>query len=91
MAIAAVAHTFVFSAKPYQFLPASPSVSITNETIEGCMKLNEDEEKPAVLDETVTQVEAPGTSIKESVQDIVVEGGQRVNSLHNNEQRTKFL
>ncbi|KAK4266075.1 hypothetical protein QN277_027047 [Acacia crassicarpa] len=78
MAIAAVAHTCVFSAKPYYFLPASAYGKVTQETIEGSVKLNEGEEKPAVLEETETQVEAPGTSITESVQDIVVEGGQRV-------------
>ncbi|CBI27785.3 unnamed protein product, partial [Vitis vinifera] len=61
MAIAAVAHVFVFSAEPYRFLPAS-----------------EYEEKPSVLETTETQIKAPGTSITESVQDIVREGGQHV-------------
>ena len=36
-----------------------------------------------MLKETTTQVEAPTTTVIESVQDIVVEGGQRVSSLHN--------
>ncbi|XP_061362510.1 protein LAZ1 homolog 2 [Gastrolobium bilobum] len=80
MAIAAVAHVFVFSAKPYNFLPASPAYGkVTKETIEAVLEIDEGgKEKPAVLKETNTQVEAPRTSVTESVQDIVVEGGQRV-------------
>ncbi|XP_054807565.1 protein LAZ1 homolog 2 isoform X2 [Prosopis cineraria] len=78
MAIAAVAHMCVFSSKPYHFLPASAYGKVTEETIKGSLKLNENEEKPAVFEETETRVEVPGTSIKESVQDIVVGGGQRV-------------
>lgn len=80
MAVAAVAHVFVFSAKPYHFLPASAYGKVTEEKIEAAVKIDEgDKEKLAVLKETTTQVEAP-TSVKESVQDIVVEGGQRVSS-----------
>lgn len=80
MAIAAVAHVYVFSAKPYHFLPTSPAHGkVTKETIETALEIDEEEEqKPAVLKETTTQVEAPATSVTESVQDIVVEGGQRV-------------
>lgn len=80
MAIAAVAHVFVFSAKPYNFVPASSAHGkVTKETIEATLDIDEGgEQKPAMLKETTTQVEAPKTSVKESVQDIVVEGGQRV-------------
>ncbi|MCH97907.1 transmembrane protein 184C-like [Trifolium medium] len=79
MAIAAVAHVFVFSAKPYHFLPASAHGKVKKETIEAKLDIDEGgEHKPAVLKETTTQVEAPRTSVKESVQDIVVGGGQRV-------------
>ncbi|KAJ7956003.1 protein LAZ1-like 2 isoform X1 [Quillaja saponaria] len=79
MAIAAVAHVFVFSAKPYQFLPVSEYGKVTQETIKAEVVLEEgNEEKSAEIERTETQVEAPGTSVKESVQDIVVEGGQRV-------------
>ncbi|KAK6152025.1 hypothetical protein DH2020_014660 [Rehmannia glutinosa] len=35
-------------------------------------------EKPTLFEKRETEVEAPGTNIKESVQDIVVEGGQKV-------------
>ncbi|XVE97878.1 hypothetical protein REPUB_Repub03eG0056700 [Reevesia pubescens] len=77
MAIAAIAHRFVFSAEPYHSLPVSGRV--TAETTKAALKVEEiNKEKPAVLIKTETQVKAPGTSIKESVQDIVVEGGQRV-------------
>uniref|UniRef100_A0A5B7AIK7 Protein LAZ1 homolog 2 n=2 Tax=Davidia involucrata TaxID=16924 RepID=A0A5B7AIK7_DAVIN len=79
MAIAAVAHVFVFSAKPYHFLPASEYGKVTTQTTKAMLKLEEgDKEEPAVLEKTETEVEAPGTSVKESVQDIVVEGGQHV-------------
>lgn len=83
MAIAAVAHVSVFSAKPYYYLPAtSAHAKVRQETIETALEINEGEEqKPAMLKETTTQVEAPKTSVTESVQDIVVEGGQRVSSL----------
>lgn len=85
MAIAAVAHVFVFSAKPYHFLPASYAHGkVTKETLEARLEIDEEgEKKPAVVKETTTQVEAPRTSVTESVQDIVVEGGQRVSLLHN--------
>ncbi|KAF1892543.1 hypothetical protein Lal_00011009 [Lupinus albus] len=81
MAIAAVAHVYVFSAEPYHFLPASVYGKVTEEKIEADVKIDGGgggEEKSAVVKETTTQAEAPRTSVKESVQDIVVEGGQRV-------------
>lgn len=79
MAVAAVAHIFVFSAKPYQFLPAGGYGKVTTHTqIDKTTLKIEDEDKPAVLEKKVTEVKAPGTSLTESVQDIVVEGGQHV-------------
>ncbi|KAI3772762.1 hypothetical protein L6452_03955 [Arctium lappa] len=79
MAIAAAAHVFVFSAKPYHFYPASGYGELSSETTKEVVKVEEsDEEKPSVIEKTETKVEAPGTSVKESVQDIVVEGGQHV-------------
>ncbi|PWA54609.1 Organic solute transporter Ost-alpha [Artemisia annua] len=79
MAIAAVAHVFVFSAKPYHFLPASKYGQVSTSTIKEFVKVEEgDEDKPAVIEKTETQVEAPGTSVTESVHEIVVEGGQHV-------------
>lgn len=87
MAIAAIAHVFVFSAKPYYLLPAASACGkVTKETTEAAIAIDEgDDQKPAaLLKETTTEVEAPRTSVKESVQDIVVGGGQRVSSLHKN-------
>ncbi|XP_071911250.1 protein LAZ1 homolog 2-like isoform X2 [Coffea arabica] len=79
MAIAAVSHMFVFSAKPYHFIPASEHGKITSQKTEAVVKIEEDGEvKPTILEKTETEVEAAGTSVKESVQDIVVEGGQKV-------------
>lgn len=90
MAIAAVAHIFVFSAEPYRYLPSSSEYEeVTTETAEAEVKLYErneekpsvlegDKEKPSVLETTETQIKAPGTSITESVQDVVLKGGQHV-------------
>lgn len=79
MAIAAIAHVYVFSAAPYHFLPPSEYGKVSTETTKAILKVEEgDEEKPAVYEKTETEVEALGTSVKESVQDIVVEGGQHV-------------
>ncbi|XP_070037343.1 protein LAZ1 homolog 2 isoform X2 [Nicotiana tomentosiformis] len=77
MAIAAIAHVFVFSAKPYHFVPTSVYEEITAQKAETTLK-SEDGEKPAVVEKIEAKVELPGTSVTESVQDIVVEGGQKV-------------
>ncbi|CAH9097595.1 unnamed protein product [Cuscuta epithymum] len=79
MAIAAIAHIFVFSAKPYHHFLRAPPVygeKITARKTETLLNL--DEEKPTLIEKTETEVKAPGTSVKESVQDIVVGGGQQV-------------
>ncbi|XWS70099.1 hypothetical protein CRYUN_Cryun03dG0020200 [Craigia yunnanensis] len=79
MSIAAIAHIFVFSEKPCHFLPVSEYGKVTTETTKAELKIEENnKEKPAVLEKTETQVKAPGTSITESVQDIVVKGAQWV-------------
>ncbi|XP_041009181.1 protein LAZ1 homolog 2 isoform X2 [Juglans microcarpa x Juglans regia] len=79
MAIAAIAHVYVFSAEPYQFLPISEYGRVTTKTSKEALKLEKGpEEKPAMLERTETKVEAPGTSVTESVQDIVLEGSQHV-------------
>ena len=82
MAIAAVAHVYVFPVEPYCFLPVSEYGKVTTETTKEALKLEEgDKEKSAVLEKKKTKVEATGTSVTESVQDIVVEGGQHVSSV----------
>ncbi|KAI4380809.1 hypothetical protein MLD38_006957 [Melastoma candidum] len=80
MAIAAVAHVIVFSVEPYRYVPVSDILNVTTEKKSSEVKLDEGggKEKSAVVEETKTKVEAPGTSVTESVQDIIVEGGQRV-------------
>ncbi|CAN4109997.1 unnamed protein product [Withania somnifera] len=77
MAIAAIAHVFVFSAKPYHFVPTSVYEEITAQKAETILNI-EDGEKSAVVEKIDAKVEVPGTSVSESVQDIVVEGGQKV-------------
>ena len=82
MAIAAVAHVYVFPVEPYCFLPVSEYGKVTTETTKEALKLEEgDKEKSAVLEKKKTKVEATGTSVTESVQDIVVEGCQHVSSV----------
>ncbi|XP_024186273.1 protein LAZ1 homolog 2 isoform X1 [Rosa chinensis] len=82
MAIAAVAHVFVFSAEPYHYIPSSSGyekITTTETTSEEAVKLEEgDSSTQAVVETKETQVEAPGTSVTESVQDIVFEGGHHV-------------
>nr|GMC50079.1 protein LAZ1 homolog 2 [Ipomoea batatas] len=83
MAIAAIAHLFVFSAKPYRLLPSPAYGKITTQKTKTKTKTKtsvdvEDKKKAAVVEKTETEVEAPGTSVKKSVQDIVVGGGQQV-------------
>ncbi|XP_019196365.1 PREDICTED: protein LAZ1 homolog 2 [Ipomoea nil] len=82
MAIAAIAHLFVFSAKPYRLLPL-PAYGIGKITTQKTKTLVdvedvEDKKKAAVIEKTETEVEVPGTSVKKSVQDILVGGGQQV-------------
>ncbi|GMN52964.1 hypothetical protein TIFTF001_022096 [Ficus carica] len=77
MAMAAVAHEFVFSAKPYHYISASEYGKLTTEIMKGEVKLEEGD-APAVLEKQEIKVEAPGTSVTESVQDIVLKGGQHV-------------
>ncbi|KAL5572332.1 hypothetical protein UlMin_021929 [Ulmus minor] len=77
MAIAAVAHIFVFSAEPYNNAPPSHHGKITSEATKEELKL-EGSNTPTLLARQETKVEAPGTSVTESVQDIVLEGGHHV-------------
>ncbi|KAL3747054.1 hypothetical protein ACJRO7_015915 [Eucalyptus globulus] len=79
MSMAAVAHVFVFPVEPYRYVPIAESPKVTTEKTVAEVKLEEgDKEKPAVVEKTDTKVEVAGTSITESVQDIIVEGGHRV-------------
>lgn len=81
MAIAAVAHVFVFSAEPYHYIPLTSGyakITTTETTSEEVVKLEEGDSTQAVVETKETQVKAPGTSVRESVQDIVMEGGHHV-------------
>ncbi|KAK9142162.1 hypothetical protein Syun_011562 [Stephania yunnanensis] len=82
MAVAAVAHIFVFSAKPYRYLAVSQQGEVISHShaTKASIKLeNKDaKDKAAAIERVDTHVEAPGTSVTESVQDIVLVGGKRV-------------
>ncbi|KAK1313319.1 hypothetical protein QJS10_CPA06g02516 [Acorus calamus] len=79
MAIAAVAHIFVFSVKSYRYVRIPEERTITGEETKAILKLEEDgKSKPTIIEEKETHVEAPGTSVRESVQDVVLGGGEHV-------------
>ncbi|CAD6211495.1 unnamed protein product [Miscanthus lutarioriparius] len=82
MAIAAVAHAYVFTVEPYQQrIPVLDHGEVTCEEskMEAKLDVNDDTSStPPTIEEQETHVEAPGTSIKESVQDVVLGGGQHV-------------
>ncbi|KDP33934.1 hypothetical protein JCGZ_07505 [Jatropha curcas] len=79
MTIAAVAHVFIFSTEPYHFVPASDYGRVAAETTKTELKSEEGEKKKlSLLEKKDMQVEAPGTSVTESVQDIVFQGSQSV-------------
>ncbi|XP_048133624.1 protein LAZ1 homolog 2-like [Rhodamnia argentea] len=79
MAIAAVAHVFVFPVEPYRYVPIAESPKVTTEKTVAEIKLEEgDKEEQAVVEKTDTKLEVPGTSVTKSVQDIIVEGGHHV-------------
>lgn len=84
MAIAAVAHAYVFTVEPYQHVPAVPpdhgEVICQESKMEVEVDVDDDTGcTPATIAQQETHVEAPGgTSIKESVQDVVLGGGQHV-------------
>lgn len=82
MAIAAIAHAYVFTVEPYQHIPVLDHGKVTCEESKMEVKLDVNDERnstPTTIEKQETHVEAPGTSIKESVQDVVLGGGQHVN------------
>ncbi|XP_060961599.1 protein LAZ1 homolog 2 isoform X2 [Cannabis sativa] len=78
MAIAAVAHMYVFSTERYHYVPAIKHWSVTAESSREVKLEDGDNDTPAALEKQEIKVEAPGTSVTESVQDIVLEGGHHV-------------
>ncbi|CAI0448143.1 unnamed protein product [Linum tenue] len=80
-AVAAMAHSYVFPAEAYHYVPHSKNGKAIIETAKEEVKLSgsgKEEKKEAFVEKTETRVEAAGTSVTESVQDIVVQGGQHV-------------
>ncbi|OQU92413.1 protein LAZ1 homolog 2 isoform X2 [Sorghum bicolor] len=84
MAIAAVAHAYVFTVEPYQHIPVPDDpdhgeVTCEESKMEAKLDVNDDTSStPTTIEQQETHVEAPGTSIKESVQDVVLVGGHHV-------------
>eukprot|EP00253_Pinus_taeda_P002852 PITA_02852 len=83
MAIAAAAHIFVFPAEPYRLMGENQA-SVRIRAAGAKAETQKDyekrsgKEKPSVLRLFETNVEGLGTSIKESVQDVVIGGGEHV-------------
>jgi hypothetical protein len=85
MAIAAIAHAYVFTVEPYQHIPVPGHGRITCEEskMEAKVDVNDDRSStPTTIKQEDTHVKAPGTSIKESVQDVVLVGGHHVTDGH---------
>ncbi|KAL6650116.1 hypothetical protein ACP70R_014340 [Stipagrostis hirtigluma subsp. patula] len=81
MAAAAIAHAFVFTVEPYQHIPVVDHGKVTCEENRMEVKVdvnNDSNSTPTTIEKEETHVEAPGTSIKESVQDVVLGGGHHV-------------
>ncbi|KAJ1296763.1 hypothetical protein BS78_01G327100 [Paspalum vaginatum] len=81
MAIAAIAHAYVFTVEPYQHIPVLDHGKVTCEESKMELKIDVDSGRnstPTAIEQKETHVEAPGTSIKESVQDVVLVGGHHV-------------
>lgn len=81
MAIAAIAHAYVFKVEPYQHIPLLDygKVRCEESKMEVKVDVNDDRNRsPATVKQKDTHVDAPGTSIKESVQDVVLVGGHHV-------------
>ena len=80
MAIAAIAHAFVFGVEPYKRIPLPELGGFSRH--ESKMELKVDvggNGTPTTLEQKETHVKTPGTSIRESVQDVVLGGGHHVN------------
>lgn len=80
MAIAAIAHAFVFGVEPYKCIPLPEHGEFSRHNK---MELKVDVSDgsngaPTTVEQKETHVKTPGTSIKESVQDVVLGGGHHV-------------
>jgi hypothetical protein len=82
MAVAAIAHVYVFSTEPYQYLPILSYGDVKCKETETDVEVNDGkEEEPALVETKEMHLEAPGTSIRESVQDVVLVGGKHVSCI----------
>jgi hypothetical protein len=82
MAIAAIAHAFVFGVEPYKRIPLPEHGEFSHHESKMELKVDVGDSSngvPATVGQKETHVKTPGTSIKESVQDVVLGGGQHVN------------
>lgn len=81
MAIAAIAHAFVFGVEPYKRLPLLEHGEFSGLESKMEVKVDVDDGSngtPTTVEQKETHVKTPGTSIRESVQDVVLGGGHHV-------------
>ncbi|KAG0487116.1 hypothetical protein HPP92_009211 [Vanilla planifolia] len=78
MTIAAIAHIYVFPADPYHYVEVSGYGKVTSMETKAKLDSGFQGFKPASVERTEACVEAPGMSITESVQDVVIGGGEHV-------------
>ncbi|KAG6475229.1 protein LAZ1 homolog 2-like [Zingiber officinale] len=76
MAIAAVAHVFVFSAETYKYLPVSEHCRFAS--VDSKTEVTLDKNGSSAAEQKEAQAVSPRTRIAESVQDVVLGGGEHV-------------
>ena len=100
MAMAALAHRYVFPASPYSLTPnyisrRKLSISSTSDLNESLLEIDEVQEcrKDSSKRFVDADVKVSSTSLKDSVQDVVLGGGEtvRILLLHKNELIVLFL
>uniref|UniRef100_A0ACD5X1K1 Uncharacterized protein n=1 Tax=Avena sativa TaxID=4498 RepID=A0ACD5X1K1_AVESA len=81
MAIAAISHAFVFGVEPYKRVPFLEHGEFSRQESKMEVKVDADggsKGTPTTVEQKDTHVNTPGTSIRESVQDVVLGGGHHV-------------
>jgi hypothetical protein len=81
MATAAIANAFVFPVETYQNIPVLDHEKVTCEEskLEVNVDVNDNNSTPTAVEHKETHIQAPGTSIRVSVQDVVLGGGHHIN------------
>ncbi|XP_074585457.1 protein LAZ1 homolog 2-like [Curcuma longa] len=76
MTIAAVAHVYVFSAETYKYLPVTEHCRFAS--VDSKTEITSDKNGSSAVEQKEAQAVSPPTRIAESVQDVVLGGGEHV-------------